>query len=225
MCNAPLPPYSCTSKSSLTNQFALSSPRKLSVWIRFVSTLTKDYEIRYSPIQKYSHCEADHSSLVKRSGMHTDYLHVSYVCLFRTLLAYLSNLSWQAVVVVFTIVVVLVVAVDVIIIIVFIVIVTIIIIVVIVVIIIIVIINTRMKNTRSAGEAAKHAMHYKRRLRNFRTVWRVPSTAAFWILLELLFLRFRRFIRLLCSVFGATSFADRTAGTIVICFLCRCCLI
>ena len=70
----------------------------------------------------------------------------------------------------------------------FIVIVTIIIIVVIVIIIIIIIvvsITTRMKNTRSVGEPDKNAMNYNRRLRNFRTVWHVPSAAGFWILLEM----------------------------------------
>jgi len=93
------------------------------------------------------------------------YLHVSCVCLFGTLLANLSNLSWQAGVVVFTIVVVLAAAVVVIIIIVF-----IIIIITIIIIVVIVIINSRVKNTRGVGEAAKNAMHYNRRLRNFRTV-------------------------------------------------------
>jgi hypothetical protein len=66
----------------------------------------------------------------------------------------------------------------------FIVIVTIIIIVVIVIIIIISI-NIWMKNTPSVCKDDKNAMNYNRRLRNFRTVWHVPSTAGFWILLEM----------------------------------------
>ena len=99
------------------------------------------------------------------------YLHVSCVCLFGTLLANLSNLSWQAGVVVFPIVVLAVAVV------------------VIIIIVVIVIIKTRMKNTRNVCEAAKNAMHYNRRLRNFRTVWHVPSTAAFWILLEVLLVK------------------------------------
>jgi hypothetical protein len=89
-------------------------------------------------------------------------------------LAYWSNLSWQAVVVVFTIVVVLAVAV-----------VMIIIVVVAVVVIIIIVINTQILNTRSFGEAVKNAINYYRRMRNFRTVWHVPSSAVFWILLEI----------------------------------------
>ena len=159
MCNAPLPPYSCTSKSSLTNQFALSFPRKLSVWIRFVSTLTKDYEIRYSPIQKYIHCEADHSSLVKRNGMHRvlssrllcmSFWYVACVlewlvltgsrcclhccCSTSSCCCYDHHHSLQCHC-------------------------HIIIIVVIVIIIVIVSINTRIKNTRSVGEAVKNALN------------------------------------------------------------------
>jgi hypothetical protein len=59
--------------------------------------------------------------------------------------------------------------------------------------VVIIIINTQILNSPSFGEAVKNTMNYNQRLRNFRTAWHVPSTAALWILLGMRSFKIQKF--------------------------------